>query len=840
MANQEAQNFLISLAQVEHGHEIRDKVEIVINNMKNLDPASYRRKTERLTEADFSVEVRDKLNREFSYDDKPIRSQLDALTNMKVNRDELANYRRVDVEIDFPDLHPEVVRKINESYDGTSIDYTELKGQVQNLANTKADFSALNSYRRKDEMITELDLSQAIVDKLNKEVVIPEPESYDDSELRNQIGSIETVLDNVDSELVYLRNVSDKVSPLVTKVDNLQLQSDSNLSKIQSVEISLESKVDNVALLDYRRKSVLITEGDLEQTILDKLNSTSGGETGDLSELEFRVDTLEGSIVNKVEYGHLANYRLKETKIVEQDLDQAVIDKLNAVTSGGYVHPETHPASMITQETDLNFVSDSDKVFLSTAETRVTTLEDDVTALALDKVDSSVLESYRSKDESIVESDLDQAVRDKLNNVTETTGYDDTQIKGDILDLQTNKADKTELSDYRQNSVKITETDLESNLSTKINSKADASQLSSYRLLSDDIAESDLASTLATKINGKADASQLSNYRLANDDISESELTSALQTKINGKADSSVLSGYRQTSVKISESDLDSATQSKLNDTVTAHTDLTDLNSDSGFLHISAEEKTKYDGYDSLIQQMQLAIETLQQEVADLKANQPSQPDEEPVIANSSLNGSNEVPVGTAQLTFALSGNSNLVISDASLITSSPTDILGTAYIENGELIIPLENMTGPTEYTVTIGAGAIANGSNTNDVDVVTTFTTLDPNTRVVEWTYDFVVPQSTGVYNMTDSPDWNHTMTGADIYGDAFDYNGRVELYTLGVEDGEPDEPGQLVPLDGSGATEGPSMHGMWSYDPDLQQIMFNSGAMNPYYFRLIKYVE
>ena len=114
------------------------------------------------------------------------------------------------------------------------------------------------------------------------------------------------------------------------------------------------------------------------------------------------------------------------------------------------------------------------------------------------------------------------------------------------------------------------------------------------------------------------------------------------------------------------------------------------------------------------------------------------------------------------------------------------------------------------------------------------------NPSGSVVEWQYDFIIPQSTGVYNLTSDPAWNRTLTIEDVYGQGLNgLNPKMKLLTLGVQDGAPNEPGQQLPRDGFDIFEAPSMHGTFQYDAELQQLIFQSAAMNPYYFRIIKYV-
>lgn len=108
------------------------------------------------------------------------------------------------------------------------------------------------------------------------------------------------------------------------------------------------------------------------------------------------------------------------------------------------------------------------------------------------------------------------------------------------------------------------------------------------------------------------------------------------------------------------------------------------------------------------------------------------------------------------------------------------------------------------------------------------------------IEWSYDFIVPASTGSIILTNDAAWTHTLTAEDIYGPAFDGVGaKAELRMLGVQDGTKDEPGQVLPRDGVDAFAAPSIHGSYVWDADVHQIIFSSMALNPYYFRIVKYV-
>ena len=108
------------------------------------------------------------------------------------------------------------------------------------------------------------------------------------------------------------------------------------------------TKANTVDLAQYVAKTDLIAETQLDQAVRDKLNAVTGGTGYDDTEITTRVNTLESSITSiqtevdaKADTSALDSYRLTAIKIIEADLDQAVIDKLN---SSAYVHPVSRSA----------------------------------------------------------------------------------------------------------------------------------------------------------------------------------------------------------------------------------------------------------------------------------------------------------------------------------------------------------------------------------------------------------------------------------------------------------------------------------------------------------------
>ncbi len=129
---------------------------------------------------------------------------------------------------------------------------------------------------------------------------------------------------------------------------------------------------------------------------------------------------------------------------------------------------------------------------------------------------------YRLVADKIGPADLADDVMQKINsayayyqsvipdgNVAEVT--DAGAIMTMINSINLNKADRTELADYRLNSIKISMSDLEDSIVNTINqvsplqdaiaNKVNADVLNDYRLKSDVIVEADLEAALASKIN---------------------------------------------------------------------------------------------------------------------------------------------------------------------------------------------------------------------------------------------------------------------------------------------------------------------------------------------------
>jgi hypothetical protein len=175
--------------------------------------------------------------------------------------------------------------------------------------------------------------------------------------------------------------------------------------------------------------------------------------------------------------------------------------------------------------------------------------------------------------------------------------------------------------------------------------------------------------------------------------------------------------------------------------------------------------------------------------------------------------------------------------------TASPSTDVFSYDVFNGttklgstsSLTYSITQLNPNTDYTFWIKAkDAVGNTASGTSVAIKT----LAAGNSVL-WTYDFVVPQGTGSYNLKSVANFTHTLSDADVYGANLDgVNGKTKLLELGVQDGTPDEPGQELPRTGIDTFTAPSMHGGYQYDGTAEVIYFDSMAMNAYYFRIVKY--
>jgi hypothetical protein len=233
MAN--ANRYLISLSQVEHGSEMLDKLNTILANSKNIDPASYRKIFEKISETDLSPDVRDKLNRVGQYDDTFVLRQIDALNTAKADKADLSRYRLKDTPIKISDLEQALVDKINAGanyrYDDTSL---------RTLITAKADTSTLSNYRKTADKIQIADLADDVSAKIAQSAP-----KYDDTLLSNRIKAIEdlNVQTRVEGAEAKATSATNAVSAMTGDINALKNINNELDQRLDLLENESESKV---------------------------------------------------------------------------------------------------------------------------------------------------------------------------------------------------------------------------------------------------------------------------------------------------------------------------------------------------------------------------------------------------------------------------------------------------------------------------------------------------------------------------------------------------------------------------------------------------------------------
>lgn len=330
------------------------------------------------------------------------------------------------------------------------------------------------------------------------------------------------------------------------------------------------------ALNDFRKKSVLIKEDDLTPAIRLKLNLNTGvdGElTYDDTDIRNRLQVVENEKASKVELSQ--NYVKKTDKISQGQLDASLNNKLEEISlnKNSIVQLNNSKADKITldnyrsknvkiTEGDLSDILLA-KILLGGGSTGgggdSTSLEEvnnHIQMLYHTKADLSALDALRSKSELIKEDDLEEALRDIINNAS------------NVLDAVNGKVDVEELELYRKKEDSIGDMDLEFTLQQKIDQayvwvlSAEAyitnALLNLKNVLTQDIAKAslDLIELYGPKESLVNDFKQeigedvgddwdvmkalsflYNNYRRSDEEIRESHLDSGVVEKLNAEYD---------------------------------------------------------------------------------------------------------------------------------------------------------------------------------------------------------------------------------------------------------------------------------------------------------------
>jgi hypothetical protein len=352
----------------------------------------------------------------------------------------------------------------------------------------KAEKTDLGGYRQKTDKVTESDLDVSTAAKLNQNL-----SPYDDRALKTRISGVE--LNKADkTQLINYRQKTDKVAQadldldLSGKIDSIPAPYNDTQVKTDLAALQ-NNKADKTALSVFRKTADSIQETDLDSSVIAKLNKPAYDDTLVIQE----ITNLDNDKLDKVDAANA--YRKKSDVIKESDLDPAVALKLN-LAAIGY----------------------DDSVLKS----RVSTVESE-------KTDKTYAETtYLKKTDKIAESQLDPAFAGKVSTLqTQVANKADqstvagiqasvTGLTSNVNTLQTavaSKADGSTVANLQSN-VNTLQSDINktanhlatvevglSNVESKLSQKADASDLANYRSIDSKITATDLDTAVNSTIN---------------------------------------------------------------------------------------------------------------------------------------------------------------------------------------------------------------------------------------------------------------------------------------------------------------------------------------------------
>lgn len=573
-----------------------------------------------------------------------------------------------------------------------------------------------------------------------------------DTTLSNKVNALEnTVSGKADKiELTSFRKMSDKIteSDLATSFVNRVGATETALVN-KADKIDLTGKADKAELIGYRKSNDKIAENDLAQTVIDKINAAAT--PYDDTSVRTYLHDLDTTKADKSE---LVSYRKMVDVITETDLTQAVRDKLNGIGAGTGYDDTGIKADIVTLQD-----SKADKSALS-MKADITALADLATKTELDvKADASALTDYRKKNDRIAETDLSQEVRDKLNSIGSEPGYDDSLVKADIAELQTNKADKSVLT----------------SLATTVYNKADKSELS----------------IVANAVNLKAEA----------------EVVMSLQTIVANKADASSVTGLQST--------------------------ISTVQGDLAGVQAGLEQKADTAVLTANVAKVASLEEQLAAAFARIVALEGGSGELKNILSFFALSPIN-VAYGTPFNSLGLPAKTTVNLSDSSTAQINTTwhqglfdpAVTGT-YTLTGDIVLP-------------------AGISNTNNIKPTISVTVKPQDAgSPYEWEYEFVLSGFEGVQIMlSEISEWNpaHKFTLEEFYGT--DYNGsdnKVEVRWIGYEANRIHDPNGVphpTSIEFAAGETKLSPDGAVDYDNETEIISFGGSSMGNRIYKLVKY--
>lgn len=674
---------LIHLSQIESGDSLWLTLQDLIDAVKAINPDIYRKKTELIYERDLDPKLISKFDAVETYDDTELRNEISNLKTFKADKEQLDFYRLKSVSIEVSDLSQEL-QDIIYAFTNNGYDDRWIRDDIALLKLTKMDKTDEILFRKVNDQIIFDDLDENIQSLLeaisDNSANIAELQETKANRLELENYRHKAITINYTDLDEHLQGLLDNFIPY----DDTALKANIiNLENKKADKTELDKKADASLLSLYREKSTSITFEDLDENLKSILDDIPAD--FDPLQLQIQINTLNETKVNRSE---MSNYRTKAELIKEVDLTPALVDKINA-SNNPYDDQAVWTAINELESSKVDYVTLSGYLQDDEGSVDMSNLHRDVQLLIQSKVGRGELDLYRHIDTKIVEEDLSDEVKVKLNkdqeglqslenrvSTLETKQEENEEnfseigetIEGVLEELE-RKSDHIYAEDtYRKKTDVIYEDNLDIELKNKINSIPNQENLANIQ---------NKVQYLEGEMAKKASGEELDSVKqeVINARGGETTLTDKMNKKLEKEQTDAL---YRSLNSSITTNDLAADILVKLNKATDDHARLINKNSDPEFQHITSLERAKFNEYENI-------ISTLLDRIVKLELHTGLQ--SEPIVISSSVDGLVEVPINIEKIEYEISGQ-DLVLADSSLITMTPNNMIGTPDLNGNTLTI--------------------------------------------------------------------------------------------------------------------------------------------------------
>lgn len=361
---------LVTLDQIELGTELKMTLQELLDKVKDIHPELYRLISVKIGAEDLDPNLYEFIQQKSNYDDTELRNRIKVLEEIKAARSELEKYRLLSVKIAESDLTEDLAAKINAIIQG--YDDRLIKEEIALLKEIKMDKTEASEFRKVYDSITLEDLDDetqsllGIISELDMELthiqenivlkddlkdyrrkvvditiddlspslraIIENYVSYDDTRIKLAIEELKrlkadrlemakksdkTYVDETFRRLDTSIMMEDLSEHLQSILENIAPEFDSKYIEDEIAKLKEEKAEKTYVDNYYRRITVPIFEADLDRRLVEKINRAIS--QYDDSVILNAINKLE---THKVDAVQLNNYRHREVLITKNDLDK--------------------------------------------------------------------------------------------------------------------------------------------------------------------------------------------------------------------------------------------------------------------------------------------------------------------------------------------------------------------------------------------------------------------------------------------------------------------------------------------------------------------------------------